>query len=137
MVRQGKGKIIKLGIMKSKPATVTEYINAAPKETRAKLREMRSIIRAAAPGATENIKYGMPAYSYKRILVCFAVFKHHIGFFPGPSVIKAFANDLTKYKTSKATLQLPLEKPIPVSLVKKLTAFRVMEDEMEGAKRKQ
>ena len=123
--------------MKPKPATVTEYINAAPKETRAKLREMRSIIRAAAPGAIENLKWGMPAYSYKKILVCFAVFKHHIGFFPTPSAIKAFANDLTKYKTSKATVQLPLDKPIPVSLVKKLTAFRVMESEMEGKKWRQ
>jgi uncharacterized protein YdhG (YjbR/CyaY superfamily) len=118
--------------MKAKPATVTEYINAAPKETRAKLREMRSIIRAAAPGAIENLKWGMPAYSYKKILVCFAVFKHHIGFFPGPSAIKALTKDLTKYKTSKATVQLPLEKSIPVSLVKKLTAFRIMETEMEG-----
>jgi uncharacterized protein YdhG (YjbR/CyaY superfamily) len=123
--------------MKLKPATVIEYINAAPKETRAKLREMRSIIRAAAPGATENLKWGMPAYSYNKILVCFAVFKHHIGFFPGTSAIKALANDLTKYKTSKATVQLPLEKPIPVSLVKKLTAFRVIESEMEGKKWRQ
>lgn len=123
--------------MKTKPATVTEYINAAPKETRAKLRQMRSIIKAAAPGATENLKWSMPAYSYKKILVCFAVFKHHIGFFPTPSAIKAFANDLTKYKTSKGTVQLPLDKPIPVSLVKKLTAFRVMESEMEGKKWRQ
>lgn len=123
--------------MKQKPATVTEYINAAPKETRVKLREMRAIIRATAPGATESLKWGMPAYSYKKILVVFAVFKQHIGFFPTPSAIKAFAKDLTKYKTSKATIQLPLEKPLPVSLIKKITAFRVMECELEDRKWRQ
>ena len=123
--------------MKPKPATVTEYINAAPKETRTKLREMRAIIRASAPGATESLKWGMPAYSYKKILVVFAVFKQHIGFFPTPSAVKAFAKDLTKYKTSKATIQLPLEKPLPVSLIKKITAFRVMESEIGDRKWRQ
>ena len=70
---------------KTRPKTINEYIQAAPKETRAKLRQMRACIRAAAPGAQEILKWGMPAFSYKRILVTFAGFKHHIGFYPTPS----------------------------------------------------
>src|SRR5689334_6620260 len=96
--------------MKPRPTTVTEYINAAPKETRAKLREMRAIIRSTAKGATESLKWGMPSYSYKRILVTFALFKHHIGFFPTPSAVKAFEKDLTNFKYSKGGIQFPLEK---------------------------
>lgn len=67
---------------KMRPKTVTEYINAAPKEARSKLREMRACVRKAAPGATEALKWGMPAYSYRRMLVAFAAHKHHIGFYP-------------------------------------------------------
>jgi len=66
---------------KVRPKTVAEYINAAPKEARVKLREMRACIRDAAPGATESLKWGMPSFSYKRILVTFAAHKHHIGFY--------------------------------------------------------
>ena len=75
---------------KTKPESITEYINAAPKEAQKKLREMRACIRAAAPGATESLKWGMPAFSYRRILVTFAAFKNHIGFYPTPSAVKAF-----------------------------------------------
>jgi uncharacterized protein YdhG (YjbR/CyaY superfamily) len=127
-----KSKSIKL-----RPTTVNEYINAAPKDTRAKLREMRSIIRSTAKGATESLKWGMPAYSYKRILVCFAVFKNHIGFFPTPSAIKAFEKDIANYKTSKGGIQFPLEKKLPVSLIRKITGFRVMESETADEKWRQ
>jgi uncharacterized protein YdhG (YjbR/CyaY superfamily) len=74
--------------------SITEYINATPKEAQKKLREMRSCIRAAAPGAKEGLKWGMPAFSYRRILVTFAAFEHHIGFYPTPSAVRAFAKDL-------------------------------------------
>ena len=112
---------------KKRPATIAEYINAAPKETRAKLREMHKCIRAAAPGAIEGLKWGMPAFSYKRILVTFAVFKHHIGFYPTPSAVKAFEKELSKYVTAKGSIQFPLEKPLPSPLIRKITAFRVRE----------
>ena len=85
---------------KARPKNITEYINAAPKEARKKLREMRACIRAAAPGAKESLKWGMPAFSYRRILVTFAAFKHHIGFYPTPSAVKAFAKDLSKFVTA-------------------------------------
>lgn len=113
--------------IKSKPKTITEYINAAPKEARAKLREMRSCIRKAAPGATESIKWGMPAFSYQRILVMFAAFKNHIGFFPTPSAVKAFEKNLSKYKSGKGSIQFPMEKPLPLSLIRKIAEFRVRE----------
>jgi uncharacterized protein YdhG (YjbR/CyaY superfamily) len=112
---------------KAKPATVTEYINAAPKEARPKLREMRTTIRAAAPGATEGLKWSMPAYSYRRILVTFAAHKHHIGFYPTPPAVKAFAKELSGYETAKGSIQFPLEKPLPLDLIRKITAFRVRE----------
>ena len=94
---------------KEKPQNISEYIQAAPKEAREKLREMRTCIRAAAPGAKESLKWGMPAFSYRRILVTFAAFKHHIGFYPTPSAVKAFAEDLSKFKTAKGSIQFPLE----------------------------
>ena len=113
--------------IKTKPATIEEYIEAAPKETQAKLRQVHSTIRAAAPGAEEGLKWSLPAYSYKRILVTFAVFKHHIGFYPTPSAVKAFAKQLSKFKTARGSIQFPLEKPLPLSLISKITKFRVKE----------
>ena len=112
---------------KAPPKSITEYINAAPKEAQKKLREMRACIRAAAPGAEESLKWGMPAFSYRRILVTFAAFKNHIGFYPTPSAVKAFANDLSKFATAKGSIQFPLEKPLPLPLIRKITAFRVRE----------
>jgi uncharacterized protein YdhG (YjbR/CyaY superfamily) len=112
---------------KARPKSVTEYINAAPKEARKKLREMRACIRTSAPGAKESLKWGMPAFSYRRILVTFAAFQHHIGFYPTPSAVSAFAKDLSKFATAKGSIQFPLEKPLPLPLIRKITAFRVRE----------
>jgi uncharacterized protein YdhG (YjbR/CyaY superfamily) len=112
---------------KARPTTVTEYINAAPKEAQRKLREMRACIRAAAPSAKEGLKWGMPAFSGRRILVTFAAHKHHIGFYPTPSAVKAFANDLSKFVMARGSIQFPLEKPLPLALIRKITVFRVRE----------
>ena len=119
---------------KARPESITEYINAAPKEARKKLREMRACIRAAAPGAKESLKWGMPAFSYRRILVTFAAFKHHIGFYPTPSAVKAFANDLSKFATAKGSIQFPLKQPLPLPLIRKITVFRVRESIEEDRK---
>jgi uncharacterized protein YdhG (YjbR/CyaY superfamily) len=110
---------------KARPTSITEYINTAPKEARKKLREMRACVRAAAPGAEESLKWGMPAFSYRRILVMFAAFKQHIGFFPTTAAVRAFAKDLSKFTTGRGSIQFPLEKPLPSALVRKITAFRV------------
>jgi uncharacterized protein YdhG (YjbR/CyaY superfamily) len=115
------------------PNSITEYINAAPKEAQEKLRQMHACIRAVAPGAKESLKWGMPAFSYGRILVTFAAFRHHIGFYPTPSAVKAFAKDLEKFVTSSSSIQFPLEKPLPIRLIRKITAFRVRESiEQDG-----
>jgi len=119
---------------KARSENITEYINAAPRESRKKLREMRACIRAAAPGAKESLKWGMPAFSYQRILVTFAAFQHHIGFYPTPSAVKAFAKDLSKFVTADASIQFPLEKPLPLSLIRKITRFRVRESIEEDKK---
>jgi uncharacterized protein YdhG (YjbR/CyaY superfamily) len=112
---------------KPRPKTIDEYIDAAPTEARKKLREMRACIRASAPDAKEGLKWGMPAFSYRRILVTFAAFKHHIGFYPTPSAVSAFAKDLKKFATAKGSIQFPLDKPLPLPLIRKITTFRVRE----------
>ena len=112
---------------KTRPKTIDEYIRASPREVQTKLREMRACIRAAAPRAKEGLKWGMPAFSYRRILVTFAAFKNHIGFYPTSSAVTAFAKELSKFSTARGTIQFPLEKPLPLSLVRKITAFRVKE----------
>ena len=112
---------------KARPKTTTEYINAAPKEARAKLREMRACIRAAAPGATESLKWGMPSFSYRRILVTFAAHKNHIGFYPTPSAVKAFSDELKGFHTARGSIQFPLEQPLPLRLIAKITKVRVQE----------
>jgi uncharacterized protein YdhG (YjbR/CyaY superfamily) len=114
-------------LQKARPKSITEYIDGAPKEAQKKLREMRACIRKLAPGAKEGLKWGMPAFSYKRILVAFAAHKHHIGFYPTPSAVKAFAKDLSKFATARGSIQFPLEKPLPLPLIRKITAFRVRE----------
>src|SRR5438270_11308988 len=112
---------------KAKPKTTTEYINAAPKEARAKLRQLRAAIRAAAPGATESLKWGMPSFSYRRILVTFAAHKNHIGFYPTSGAVRAFRDDLVGFKTATGSIQFPLEKRLPLALIRKITAFRARE----------
>jgi len=115
-----------MAVIKS-PKTVAEYISATPRDARKKLREMRSIIRSAAPGATEGLKWGMPGISYKRILVMYAAFKDHVSFFPTSSAIREFKAGLRKYATSAGTIQFPLGKPLPRGLIRKITLFRVRE----------
>ena len=112
---------------KERPATIAEYILAAPMHARKKLRQLHACIRKAAPGATEGLKWGMPAFCYNRILVTFAAFQHHIGFYPTPSAVKAFAKDLAKFKTASGSIQFPLDQPLPLPLIRKITAFRVCE----------
>ena len=119
---------------RAKPKTITEYINAAPKETRSKLREMRATIRDFAPGAKESLKWGMPAFSGRRILVTFAAFRHHIGFYPTPSAVTAFAKNLARFKTAKGSIQFPLEKSLPLSLIRRMVKFRVQESDEQDRK---
>jgi uncharacterized protein YdhG (YjbR/CyaY superfamily) len=111
----------------TRPTTIDEYIAAAAPEAQPKLRQMRACIRQAAPQATEDLKWSMPAFSTGRILVIFAAHKHHIGFYPTPSAIRAFAKQLKRFKTARGSIQFLLGQPLPLPLVRKITAFRVRE----------
>jgi len=115
--------------------TVEEYFTAFPKETRNILEGLRKIIKETAPGAEEVISYNMPAFKFHGMLVFYAVCKNHIGFYPTPSAIKVFSDELAAYETSKGAIQFPIEKAIPAALVKKIVKFRVKEN-MEKASAK-
>ena len=99
-----------------KPKTIEEYIDGAPVDVQKKLWQLHETIKAAAPGAAEALKWSMPAYSYQKILVTFAVFKKHIGFYPMPTAVKAFAKELKNFKTAEGSIQFPLEKPLPAQI---------------------
>ncbi len=118
-----------MATQKIKPTTIEEYINAAPAPVQERLWQLHECIRKAAPGATENLKWRMPAYSYQKILVTFAIFKNHIGFYPMPSAMEKFSKELSKYKTGEGSVQLPLDKPLPLPLISKMVKFRVKEAE--------
>lgn len=111
----------------AKPTTVEEYIARAPDAVRERLEEMRACLQAVTPGAEESLKWGIPAFSYERILYTYAGFKRHIGFYPTPDAIVAFEKDLEGYKTAKGSIQFPLEKALPVGLIRKIARFRVKE----------
>lgn len=105
--------------------TVNEYIENAPIDARAKLYEMRSIIRASAPDAEEKISYGMPYYGLNGRLVYFRLAKNHIGLYIPPPIIANFKDDLKNYVTAISTIQFPLDQPLPKGLIRKLIFARV------------
>lgn len=112
-----------------KPKDVEGYIAAAPKEVRTKLKALRTAIRKAAPAAEERISYGMPYYGYKGRLAYFAAFQHHIGLYIPTPVIEEHKTELKNYETAKATVRFPLDKKLPVALVKKLIKARMKKNE--------
>ncbi len=115
--------------------TIDEYIAMFPSNIQEKLIEMRSAIREAAPQAQEKISYRMPTFTLHGNLVHFAAHQNHIGFYPTPSAMEAFSNELSVYEKSKGAIRFPFDKPIPVDLVRRMVLFRVAENE-EKAKRK-
>ena len=107
---------------------IDEYIAGFPKDIQDILQNLRRVIHEAAPEAQETISYSMPAFKQNGILVYFAAFKDHIGFFPTSSGVSAFSKELAPYETSKGTIRFPLDEPIPVNLIKKIVKFRVREN---------
>lgn len=112
---------------KKQTTTIDDYINQYPEDVRVVLEELRHVIKEEAPDATEKISYQMPTFYLNGNLVHFAVQKNHIGFYPAPSGVAAFKEELTDYKTSKGAIQFPLTKPIPYELVRRIVRFRVEE----------
>jgi uncharacterized protein YdhG (YjbR/CyaY superfamily) len=114
--------------MKTQYKTIDAYIKAFPENIQIILEKMRQTIRKAAPEAIEAISYQMPAFKLNGNLVYFAAFKNHIGFYPTPSGIESFAEELSPYAKGKGSVQFPLDKPIPYDLVEKIVLFRVKEN---------
>lgn len=110
---------------KGKATTVDGYIDAAPVEARAMLRDIRAILRDVAPKATEALKWGSPVFEEKRILFAYAAFKDHINFMPTPSAMEPFREELKAFNTGKGTIQLPYGKPLPKALIRIIAAYRV------------
>lgn len=113
---------------KKKFKTIDEYIATFPKNVQVILEEVRHAIKEAAPEAEETISYQMPAFKQNGILVWFAAFKNHIGFFPKVTAIEVFKEKLSSYQTSKGTIQFPTDEPIPLDLVKEIVKFKVKEN---------
>jgi Uncharacterized conserved protein len=121
--------------MNTEIKTVDEYIAAFPAEVRERLTQARSLIREMAPECEESISYGMPAYKlYGRPLVYFAAFKSHIGFYATPTGHAQFAEELSKYKQGKGSVQFPLNQPFPLQLIARIVAFRITENKLIAKK---
>lgn len=118
------------------PQTIDEYIAGFPADIQARLQQIRQTIREAAPDAQEAIKYQMPTFTLKGNLVHFAAFKHHIGFYPAPSGIERFQDQLAEYKGAKGSVRFPLDQPIPFDLITEIVRFRVKENVAKAAKGK-
>jgi uncharacterized protein YdhG (YjbR/CyaY superfamily) len=121
-------------MVKSGFRSVDEYIATFPEEIQARLEEMRAAIRDAAPEAAERISYQMPTFALHGNLVHFAAHKNHIGFYPTPSGIEAFKDELSGYETSKGAVQFPLGEPLPLELIGRIVRFRVKENLSRAAK---
>ena len=113
--------------------TVDEYLSALSTPARDGVASLRQTIRQAAPKAEETISYNLPAFKWNGMLVWYAAFKEHIGFYPRASAIAAFKGELAGYATSKGAIQFPIAEPIPTGLVRKIVEFRVKENERSKA----
>jgi uncharacterized protein YdhG (YjbR/CyaY superfamily) len=115
-------------------AEVDAYLAAVPEPARTTLQKVRAMIRSVVPAeTTEALSYGIPAFKYKGGLVAYAAFKNHCSFFPmNASLIDTLQDDLKGYRTSKGTLQFPVDKPLPAALVKKMVKSRIADNERKG-----
>jgi uncharacterized protein YdhG (YjbR/CyaY superfamily) len=118
---------------RSTAASIDEYIAGFPAATRVALEEMRTIVARAAPDATETISYAIPTFDLDgKHLVHFAGYERHVGFYPTPSGIAAFAEDLGPYERGRASVRFPLDQPLPADLIRRVVAFRVRERRASG-----
>lgn len=119
-----------------KPSTVDEYIAAFPADMQKLLQQMRQTIRKVVPDAEEVIGYGIPTYKLNGNLVHFGGFKNHVGFYPAPHGLQAFADELSKYKGAKGSVQFPKDEPLPIDLIKRIVEYRVQQNmEVKPAKK--
>ncbi len=124
--------------MKAKRAemqTMDAYIKQHPKNVRDQLNSLRAIIQAAAPKAAASISYQIPTFKHHGNLVHFAAWKTHLGFYPAPSGIRQFAEELAPYEQSRGTVKFPLDRPLPRRLITRIVKFRVKENEARAARK--
>lgn len=116
------------------PANIEAYIKNFPEEVQVLLQQVRNTIAKAAPEAEETINYGLPTFKLYGNLVHFGAFKKHIGFYPAPSGISAFSDELSAYEGAKGSVKFPLDQPMPLKLIDKIVRFRVKENLKKKAK---
>ena len=115
--------------------SIDEYIAEFPPETQKVLEELRALIKASAPDATEKISYAIPTFDLNgRHLVHFAGYAKHIGFYPAGSGVEAFKEELRPYKTGKGSVQFLLGRPLPTDLIRQIVEFRVEENTGKASK---
>ena len=124
-----------MGKMKT-AASVDEYIAAAEPKMKKALKDIRKTIKSAAPKAEEVISYQIPGYKYHGMLVFFAAWKNHISFYPAPWGADALKKEMSAYEGSKGTIKFPLDKPMPLTLIKKMVKYRIKENEMRASLKK-
>lgn len=115
------------------PKDIDEYIAGFPVEVQKLLETIRKTISKAAPGAGEAIKYQIPTFTLNGNLISFAAYKSHIGVYPAPREVAEFKKELAAYKGNKSTLQLPLDKPIPVDLISRIVKYQIKRTQKQAA----
>jgi uncharacterized protein YdhG (YjbR/CyaY superfamily) len=118
------------------PRSIDEYIASFPRNVQVALNEIRNTITKAAPDAEEAIKYRIPTFVLHGNLVHFAAFTNHIGFYPAPSAVEAFKQELSRYKSAKGSVQFPIDKPMPLKLIERIVKFRAKEARGKSAAKK-
>jgi uncharacterized protein YdhG (YjbR/CyaY superfamily) len=119
------------------PKNIDEYLAGVPEPARGTLKKMRATVQSALPPqATETISYGIPAFQLKKTLVYFAAFTNHCSFFPTAAIIEKFKDELAGFTVSKGTVQFPVDKPMPATLVKKMVRARVAQHHQKESKKK-
>lgn len=124
-----------MAISRKTPKSFDDYLDHFPKDVQQCLKKLRLTVRRAAPQAKEKISYGIPAFTLSGMLVWFAAFKNHIGFYPRTSAIAAFKKELSAYKGAKGSVQFPYDKPLPVALISRMVKFRVKENLSKNKKK--
>jgi uncharacterized protein YdhG (YjbR/CyaY superfamily) len=119
-----------------KQTTIDEYIAAYPADVQEVLQKVREVVQTAVPQATEAISYGMPTFKLQGNLVHFGAFKSHLGFYPVPSGLEQFKEELAQYKGGKGSVQFPYNQPIPYELIGKIAQFRAAENLEKAATKK-
>ena len=116
--------------------TMDEYIDTFPEDVRRILNELRQTIKEVVPDAEETINYQIPTFTLNGNLVHFAAFENHIGFYPAPSGMEAFKEELSRYKGAKGSVQFPIDEPLPLPLIRRIVEFRVKENRERKSKKK-